>query len=58
MGIEVPPLVAAPSRADTLAILGLSHFDRIDPEFLIVGREAGQPKMLVLVARHDCAFAS
>src|SRR6266851_4980641 len=56
MGIEVPPLVAALFRADTLAILGLSHFDGIDAQFLIVGGPARQPKMVVLVARHDCAF--
>jgi hypothetical protein len=56
MGIEVPPLVAALFRADTLAILELSHFDGIDAKFPIVGGPARQPKMPVLVARHDCTF--
>jgi hypothetical protein len=40
MGIEVPPLIAAFFRADTLAILELSHFDGIDAKFLIVGGPA------------------
>ena len=56
MGIEVPPLVAALFRADPLAVLELSHFDGIDAKFLIVGGPAGQPKMAVVVAGHDCAF--
>jgi hypothetical protein len=34
----------------------LSHFDRIDAKFLIVGGPAHQPKMAVRVARHDGAF--
>jgi hypothetical protein len=40
MGIEVPSLMAAFFRADTLAILELSHFDGIDAKFLMVGRPA------------------
>ena len=55
MGIEVPPLVAALFRADTLAILELSHLDGIDAEFLIIGGPVRQPKTAVLVARHDRA---
>jgi len=58
MGIEVPPLVAALFRADTLAIFELSHFDRIDAKFMIAGGPAREQKMAVPVARHDCAFVS
>ena len=58
MGIEIPPLVAAFSCTDTLAILELSHVDGIDAKFLIVRWPARQLKMLVLVARHACVFIS
>jgi hypothetical protein len=56
MGIEVPPLIAALFRAHALAIFELSHLNGIDAKFLIVGGPIRQPKMTVLVARHDCAF--
>ncbi len=46
--------VAALFRADTLAILECSDFDGIDGNCGL----ARQPKMAVLVARHDCAFVS
>jgi hypothetical protein len=52
MSIEIPPLVAALFRADTLAILELSHFDGIDAKFLIVGGPARQPKMAFPVTGH------
>jgi hypothetical protein len=56
MGIEVPPLVAAIFRAETLAVLELSNFDRIDAKPLVVGGEARQAKTLAVVARHHCSF--
>src|SRR5437868_13882885 len=55
VGIDVPPLVATPFRADTLTILELSHFGGIDAKPPIVGEAAGQPKMALLFARHDDA---
>jgi hypothetical protein len=54
----LPKYISSLFRADTLAILELSHLDRIDAKFPVVGGSARQPKMAVLVARHDCAFVS
>jgi hypothetical protein len=34
----------------------LSHFDRIDAKFLIVGGPARQPKTAVLIAKHELCF--
>ena len=47
MGIEVPPLVAALLRADTLAILEWRNFDGVDPQFS-GNRQDGPP------AEDDC----
>jgi hypothetical protein len=56
MGVEVPPLVAALFGADTLAILELRHRDGSDAELLIIGGQARQAKLAVVVAGHDWAF--
>ena len=58
MGIECiqPVLTATNIHYEIGERVELSHFDRIDAKFLIVGGPAHQPKMAVRVARHDGAF--
>jgi len=58
MGIECtqPVLTATNIHYEIGERVELSHFDRIDAKFLIVGGPARQPKTAVLIARHDCAF--
>jgi hypothetical protein len=52
MGIEVPPFIAAPSRADALTVLKLRYFNGGDAESLVIGGTIRKPKVAVLVAMH------
>ena len=51
MGIEVPPFIAAPFRADALTILKLRYFNGGDVKSLVIGGTIRQPKS-VLAAMH------
>ena len=51
MGIEVPPFIAAPFRADALTILKLRYFNGGDVKSLVIGGAIRQPKS-VLAAMH------
>ena len=52
MGIEVPPFIAAPFRADALTVLKLRYVNGGDAETLVIGGTIRQPKVAVLVAMH------
>jgi hypothetical protein len=57
MGIEIPPLVTAPFRPDTLTIFKLNHTDGIDAKSLIVDGPIRQRKTAVRVRRHFYDFS-
>jgi hypothetical protein len=47
MGIEVPPFIAAPFRADALTILKLRYFNGGDVKSLVIGGTIRQPKSVL-----------
>ena len=53
MGIEVPPFIAAPFRADALTVLELSYFSGGDAKSFVVGGTIRQPTVAVLAAMHE-----
>jgi hypothetical protein len=52
LGIEIPPFVAAPFRADALTVLKLPYFKGGDAKSLVIGGAIRQPKVGVLAATH------
>ena len=58
MGIEVPPFVAAPFRADALTVLKLRYFSGDDAKFLVIGGKIRQPKVTILAAMHGYSLLS
>src|SRR5437868_15428359 len=57
MSIEVPPFIAAPFRADALAVLKLRNVNGGDAKSLVIGRTSRQPKVAVLAAMHRSGFS-
>jgi hypothetical protein len=52
MGIEVPPFILAPFRADALTVLKLRYFNGGDAKSLVIGGAIRQPKVATLAAIH------
>ncbi len=52
MGIEVPPFIAAPFRADALTVFKLRYFDGSDAKSLVIGGTICQPKAAILAVMH------
>src|ERR1700722_1605915 len=56
MGIEVPPFILAPFRADALTVLKLGYFVRSDPQSAVIEGMISQPKVAFLTETHGISL--
>src|SRR5438105_7701224 len=56
MGIEVPPFIAPPFRADALAILKLRYCNGGDAKPVVIGGTIRQPKVTIRAAMREHYF--